>query len=261
MAKLATTGDNCIDHYASLGKMFPGGNPVNVAVYAVRAGLAASYTGAVGDDDYGTFMLQALQNKGVDVSRVRVLPGRTAVTQVDLVDGERVFGDYDEGVLADFQLSQEDLDFFLTHDLLHTGLWGHAEGRLEEIQKRGLPVAFDFATAKEGPVLDTALPWVDYAFFSDEEETEALHSFMKAIRQRGPSLVVVTLGDKGSIAYDGHVFFRYGVLPVDVVDTMGAGDSYIAGFCQGLIEGRPVRDCMALGSESAALTLAHMGAW
>lgn len=261
MMKLAALGDNCIDYYAALGKMFPGGNPVNVAVYAVRSGLPASYTGAVGDDDYGAFMLHALSEKGVDASHVRILPGKTAVTQVELVDGERVFGDYDEGVLKDFVITDEDIDFFCQHALLHTGLWGNAENDLHRIKARGLPVSFDFSTAKEGKVLDTALPWVDYAFFSGEEESEELLAFMKEIHKKGPRIVTVTLGGNGSIAYDGNAFIRYGIVPTQVVDSMGAGDSFIAGFCKGIIEKRPIKECMKMGSECAAVTLGYMGAW
>ena len=48
--KIAAVGDNCVDAYDQTGGAFPGGNPVNVAVYAVRLGGEASYTGVVGDD-------------------------------------------------------------------------------------------------------------------------------------------------------------------------------------------------------------------
>ena len=51
--KIAAVGDNCIDYYENLNKAFPGGNPVNVAVYTVRLGGEASYTGVIGNDKYG----------------------------------------------------------------------------------------------------------------------------------------------------------------------------------------------------------------
>ena len=261
MMKLATVGDNCIDYYAKQNKMFPGGNSVNVAVYAARLGLGSSYTGAVGNDDYGRFMQHALQEKGVDFSHLYVLAGKTAVTQVELVNGERVFGDYDEGVLGDYKISDEDVDFFCGHDLLHTALWGNAENDLKRIKERGLPIAFDFATAKDGAVMETALPSVDYAFFSREIESPELREFMQAVFKKGPRLVVATLGENGSIAYDGTEFYRYGIIPTDVVDSMGAGDSYIAGFCKGIIEKLSIPECMRMGSECAAQTLQYMGAW
>lgn len=53
--KLAAVGSNCIDFYNNIenGKAYPGGSPVNMAVYTVRLGGEASYTGPVGDDVYG----------------------------------------------------------------------------------------------------------------------------------------------------------------------------------------------------------------
>ena len=45
--KIAAVGDNCVDAYDQTGEAFPGGNPVNVAVYTVRLGGEASYTGVV----------------------------------------------------------------------------------------------------------------------------------------------------------------------------------------------------------------------
>ena len=97
--RFATVGDNCVDAYESLGQFYPGGNPVNVAVYLKRLGEDASYTGVVGDDKYGQVMKDALQEKNVDISHVRTIHGDTAVTKVEIVNGDRVFTDYIEGVM------------------------------------------------------------------------------------------------------------------------------------------------------------------
>ena len=53
-------------YYDSLNESYPGGNPVNVAVYIKRLGGESSYTGAVGTDSFGKIMISAIQNKGVD---------------------------------------------------------------------------------------------------------------------------------------------------------------------------------------------------
>ena len=100
--KLAAIGSNCVDYYQNMngGTAFPGGGPVNMAVYTVRLGGESSYIGPVGNDEFGHIMYNAIQNKGVDVSHLQFKEGKTAVTQVELLNGERVFGDYDEGVLA-----------------------------------------------------------------------------------------------------------------------------------------------------------------
>ncbi|MCI2105980.1 MAG: fructoselysine 6-kinase [Intestinimonas sp.] len=260
--KIATVGDNCMDVYDRTGKAYPGGNPVNVAVYTARLGGRASYTGVVGSDPYGDRMRAAIAAKGVDVSHLRTVPGATAVSHVDIVGGDRVFGDYDEGVMANFRLTPEDIDFLCSHDLVVTGLWGHVEGDLQNFRARGIPVAFDFADKPDDPVVALAIPSVDYAFFScDEGSEEDLHSFLRTMRTKGPKVVVATRGELGSMAFDGSRFYPQGIVPCAVKDTMGAGDSFIAGFLYSLLRGGTLPECMAKGAENSSVTLQYNGAW
>ena len=124
--KLAAVGSNCIDYYNNLdgGKAFPGGGPVNMAVYTVRLGGEAAYIGPVGNDSYGEIMMEAMKKKGVNISHLRVEEGKTAVSQVELVDGERILGDYEEGVLETYVLSDEDMDFIQNFDVVICDVWG-----------------------------------------------------------------------------------------------------------------------------------------
>jgi hypothetical protein len=89
--RLRGVGDNVVDRYADLGRMFPGGNALNVAVAARRAGAAAAYLGAVGTDRAGDVVLSALHAEDVDVQRVRRVEGPNAYADVTVVDGDRVF--------------------------------------------------------------------------------------------------------------------------------------------------------------------------
>ena len=84
---------------------------------------------------------------------------------------------------------------------------------------------------------------------------------MKKLQAMGPEIVVVTLGEEGSLAYDGKDFYEYGIVKCDVVDTMGAGDSYISGFCKGLLEGKTIPQCMEVGANCSAVTIGYYGAW
>ena len=262
MTSIVAVGDNCIDYYAALGAARPGGNAVNVAVNTVRHGGTAAYVGVVGDDPHGVLLLDALRAKGVDVSHVRVVPGATAVTQVELVDGERVLGDYDDGVQADFRLTEEDLAFVARHDLLTAGLWGHVEHDLAAVRALGVPVAFDCATEPGNPIVDVALPSVDVAFFStDGPPDAALEDRMVGLARRGPRLVVATLGEHGSAAWSDGALVTCPAEVTSVVDTMGAGDSYIAAFCWAMVNGAPVAECMRAGTRSATRTLQLDGAW
>lgn len=262
--KLAAVGSNCIDYYTNLdgGRPFPGGGPLNMAVYTVRMGGEASYTGPVGTDAYGGLLVEAAAARGVDVSRMKRVPGRTAVTQVELRDGERVFTGCDKGVLDGYVLSEEDLAFLCTHDVVVCDLWGKVQRQFRELKARGAVTAFDCATRPDGSVSQEVMPYTDCLFFSAKGDGEGLREQMRAYHARGPKLVTATLGEAGSLCWDGGRFHRFGIAPCpQVVDTLGAGDSYIAGFLTGLWEGRAIEGAMERGAACAAETLGYFGAW
>ncbi len=260
--KIACVGDNCIDYYDDSGLAFPGGNPVNVAVYSRRLGTEAAYLGAVGTDSYGDLLLRRLREKGVDVSHVQCLSGSTALCHVTHVEGDRVLGDYDEGVMASFSLREEDFEFLKDFDLLVTGLWGHAENSLETVRNLGIPVAFDGADRPLDPAGIIALQHTDIAFFSDDQlYREALEEKMKDIAGRGPKIVVATRGAGGSLVFDGERFHACPARECDLVDTMGAGDSFIAGFLCAWLQRKTLLQCMEQGAENAAITISYKGAW
>ena len=81
---------------------------------------------------------------------------------------------------------------------------------------------------------------------------------MKKIHEKGPKYVICMMGTAGSMCYDGKDFHRFGIIPCEeVVDSMGAGDSYIAGFLKGMIEGKNIEEAMKLGATNATETLKY----
>lgn len=260
--KLAAVGDNCMDVYESTGEAFPGGNPLNVAVYIRRMGGDASYTGVVGNDKYGDLMIELIKKKGIDISHLKQIEGKTAITNVKHLKGERILGEYDEGVMIDFKLNEEDITFLAGHDIVVSGIWGKVESYIPILKEKGTSIAFDFADKIGHEITITTLEYVDYAFFSCDDKTdEELKLFMKAIKIRGPKLVIVTRGEKGSMVYDGKEFTKYGIIECEVKDTMGAGDSYIAGFLMGIMKNESIIDCMKRGAVSSSVTIGYYGAW
>lgn len=263
--RLAAVGSNCIDYYINIenGKAYPGGGPVNMAVYTCRLGGKASYIGPVGNDENGKVMVDAIKSKGVDVSHLYIKEGKTAVTQVELIDGERIFGDYEEGVLGDYVLSEEDIDFICSHDVVICDLWGKVEGQYKELKQRGMVTAFDCATSPEDKVCQTVMPYTDYLFFStDNGDTPELREQMKCYQKKGPQYVIAMLGSDGSLCYDGKDYHKFGIIVCEnLVDSMGAGDSYIAGFLSGIIDGLAIEDAMERGAANATETLGYFGAW
>ena len=260
--RIACVGDNCIDFYDETGEACPGGNPVNVAVGVRRLGGEPSYVGAVGTDAYGELLLRALKERGVDVGHVRVCRGSTPVSHVTMRDGDRVFGEYDEGVMRDFSPSDGEIDFLCGHDIVFTALWGRSEKALRAARERGVPTAFDAADKPRSAAAQAALPYSTVFFFSDDESGDgALRDTLRELKEKGPSVAVAMRGGRGSAAFDGESFYECAAAPCEVVDTMGAGDSYIAGFLTSWLGGRSVPACMEAGSRSAALTIGRRGAW
>ncbi|VEC47094.1 fructoselysine kinase [Escherichia coli] len=95
---------------------------------------------------------------GVDISHVHTKHGVTAQTQVELHDNDRVFGDYTEGVMADFALSEEDYAWLAQYDIVHAAIWGHAEDAFPQLHAAGKLTAFDFSDKWDSPLWQTLVP-------------------------------------------------------------------------------------------------------
>ncbi len=261
MMRLATVGDNCVDIYPQLNKAFSGGNAVNVAVYSRRYGMQSACVSWVGDDEYGALLKRDLLQQGVDISHLYTKTGVTAQTQVELRDNDRMLGDYTEGVMAEFTLNNEDLAWLNDFDMIHSAVWGHAESALPGLKAAGRIVSFDFADKWENPLWQSLPPHLDYLFASAHVESAWLRDRLQTVVECGAGVAIATLGENGSLAWDGKQFWRMPPEPVSVVDTMGAGDSYIAGFLCAVAAGLPIAQAMRQGSRCAARTLRYHGAW
>lgn len=262
MKRIACIGDNCIDYYDETGERYPGGNPVNVSVYFRRLGTPSSYIGAVGNDENGKMIIGSLQSKNVDVSHVKVLEGNTAITHVQRINGERVFKDDDPGVTAQLSLTEEDVAFIAEHDLVVTGLWGYTEPFLPALKKRRIPIAYDASNHLFLPQCREGIKYADYLFFSDDAAgEETLKEQMRSIAALGPKVIIAMRGSLGSLAFTSGRYESCGIVDCDVVDTMGAGDSYIAGFLNALLKGENLAECMRKGANNSAITIGYYGAW
>ena len=176
--------------------------------------------------------------------------------------GNRVFTAYDAGVMEQYALRPEDLEFIGGHAMAVSALWGRCEKNLGRIQALGIPVAFDCADLPFDPVAQTALPHVDIAFFSDDgADQPLLEQICRTLHAQGPATVVAMRGAQGSLAFDGAKFYTQKALPCHVVDTLGAGDSYIAGFLHATLRGLPMEERMRAGAECSKVTIGYMGAW
>ena len=258
--KLVGVGDNVVDRYRDLGTMFPGGQALNVAVYAHRAGIPAAYLGVLGDDVAGRHVLGAIHAEDLDASHVRIVPGSNAYAEVALVDGNREFLAGSAGV-SKFQLSPDDLEFLSSFDLIHSSESSYLEDQLGLLAAVG-PLSFDFSVRRDPAYFEPLLPHVSIAEFSladlDDGEAEA---WLERVFRLGPRLVLATRGAAGALLFDGRRMWRQPSVPTELVDTLGAGDAFIGQFLAGVVRGEAPESSLAASAMTAATTCRTYGAF
>lgn len=259
--KAAMIGDNCIDLYERLGRAYPTGNVVDTGVNLKLLGVDTSIISTTGSDKYGKWMRDTLAAEGLDLTHLKTAEGQTAITYMDLDGNDRVHGDYVEGVLENIVFDEEDIAFAAGHDLVHTAYWGKADGVLKEIKERGAKISFDYATFFDSELSEQTAQYVDYGFYSFKEKTALVEEFLKSRIEKGMKIAVATFGDKGSLAYDGVRFYEFGIFPAEVVNTIGAGDSFIAGFLYGILTGLDIGKCLESGAITAARVIGVFEPW
>ncbi|MEW9548264.1 PfkB family carbohydrate kinase [Nonomuraea sp. NPDC050783] len=241
-------GDNIVDRFVDRGVDYPGGNSVNVAVYARRLGAEAAYLGVFGDDDLGRFLGAAVAAEGVDTGRCVVRAGESGVSHLRVDDGERVFLGWNGGgvtVREPLVLDDDLLGYAAGFDLVHSSVYSRSEPELPKLAAPGGPlVSFDLSSEddfRDPAYLDRICPHADLVLLSCSHlgpaETEEL--LAEAVR-RGAGLALGTRGTQGAIACDGRVTVSGPARPVAedaLVDTMGCGDAFLAGFAVALLRG------------------------
>lgn len=250
--RVAGVGFSCIDKYENLGKYYPTGNSVDFVIHLSRLGVDVSMVSVVGNDLYGAMMMEKLREEEVDVTCMHVRPGKTAIFKMDLNGNDRVHKEKIEGVMAEFALTGQDIAFILQHQAIHTNLSGRINEHLSYFRSQGIKVIYDFSTRTRKEIAGPVLPDTDYVFFSYDREDDYIIDFMKWAYNQGPGLVVVTLGEHGSLAYDGETFHRGDIVKAEVVNTVGAGDSFCAGFMYGQLKGWPIPESLRQGAVVAA---------
>jgi fructoselysine 6-kinase len=257
---LLTVGDNVVDRYPDRGVLYPGGNTVNVAVHGRRCGVGTGYIGAVGTDFAGRTVLDALVAEGVDTSLLRVVDGPNARADVRVVDGNRVFGHGEVGV-SRIRLAPADFAAAAAATLVHTGECSMLEDQLADLAAAAPRLSFDFSERPHDYVVEHA-PLVDIAIRSlpsasvDDAVAEALR-----IQALGPGLVAVTMGAGGAVAVHGDQVVHSPAPATAVVDTLGAGDAFIARFLTGVIAEAPLATLLGDATAYASASCAAFGAF
>jgi sugar/nucleoside kinase (ribokinase family) len=243
--KLVAFGDNIVDRFVDRRIAYPGGNCVNVAVFAADAGADVAYVGVVGDDEAGDLVLEALRSHRVDTSRVVRRHGPTGVTNLMTRDGDRVFLDWNGGgvtVTHPYVIGATELDAFDDASTVHSSVYSAAEPELPKLRALGIAVSFDYSSEPEfrtDEYLASTAPFVDLALFSGGSASDAeLTALGRRALAHGAGMVLITRGPAGAVLVlpDGEQEqTAIAVDPSSMVDTMGCGDAFLTGFVLAMV--------------------------
>jgi len=244
----------------------PGGAPANVAVGVARLGARSGFIGKVGNDDFGHFLAHTLRKNSVDTSALRFSDqARTMLAFVSLrADGERDFMFY-RHPSADMRLRPDEIDratigaarifHFGSISLISQPSRGATLAAVETAVEAGVWVSYDpnlrlnlwpsREAARKGMLTGWRYAQVakvseeELAFLSGEDDFDAAVDRLWHERLR---LVVVTAGRDGCRYATAGARGSVPGFSVEVVDTTGAGDGFVAGLLVGLLENAQVWD-------------------
>lgn len=270
--------------HASTMSLGIGGSESNVAIGLQRLGVQAIWCGRVGADGLGQLVEREIRAEGVDV-RIAVDPSaptglmikerRTPATQ-------RV--SYYRAGSAGSRIAPEDVDEQLITQagLLHVSgitpaLSPQAAATLryaiDAARAAGVPVSFDlnyrgnlWSREGAGSVYRDIIPLADIVFAGDDEAAIAVgaggpEELARRIAALGPGQAVIKLGAEGALALVNGQLFRREAVAVDVVDTVGAGDAFVAGYLAEFITGRGPEDRLTTAAATGAFACLVPGDW
>lgn len=259
-----------------------GGAEFNVAVGLSRLGHGIGWAGRLGDDEFGQEILAFARGEGVDVSRA----GLDAEAPTGLYFKEwRALGRlrvhyYRTGSAASrMRFDALDVEYLLSGEILHlTGITAALSGDCHDLIERlisaangrGVTVSFDLNVRRTllggrdplevlGPLAANA----DLLFLSDDEAELLLGGsdpgHVRKARHDLRAATVVVHGAEGAFAVEEAGVSEMAAYPVEVVDTVGAGDAFVAGFLSGRLRGWSTGDCLDLANACGACAVTVPG--
>ena len=258
-----------------------GSSSVIMACAAARLGLRVAIVGVVGDDVFGRFMVEAMRDRGMDVSAVRVDPDTPTGASVILSNGRDRAILTSHGTIRAATADDVPASLLARARHLHIGSWflqsglhPGALGLLAAARDAGVTTSLDpnwDPDERWDSGLRDLLPGLDLVFPNDAEVTaiagiDEVEAAAVAVARLGSDgrgggpLVVVKRGRDGALLASGEgVLERVSAYPVDAVDATGAGDAFDAGFLAGWLAGRSNADALRLAAISGAMSTRAVG--
>jgi len=243
-----------------------GGKGGNQAVSASQAGIEVAFSGAVGDDDHGNWLLRVLKENHVDVTHIEVIHGVPSGISVATTDAE---GDYGAVVLSNANTridgEQFDEDSFWTDVgmlLLQNELPDDINTRAAvEARKRRIPVCINAAPARE--LTAQLVASIDLLVVNGVEARDMSGINVDSLQQAAAAAtalsqhyptVVVTAGEMG-VAYctRGENAQTLEAEKIVLVSTHGAGDCFMGRLCAAILKGDGLSEAVIKANKAAAL--------
>ena len=275
--KVCVIGDNSIDIYPKSGKKYVGGNGINSAIALKRNGIDTGYVGVIGNDEEGKLVIAALEKEDIDCSRVSKLNKKTAWTKIELNKGDRVFVDESLGVQHKFDLFEEDYVYLRNFALVHHTIFSNwptavsdgiesyyekVENQVQRLHRNRVRVSIDFSEQFDGKLLTSLKNLVDLGFFSRPELSRSeLKEEFKKLYGFGFSVVVITMGARGSAAFFGRDIITQPAIPTKVVDALGVADPFIGAFLSQWVRKKTIKVALKFAANYAANTCLINGAF
>lgn len=236
-------------------------------------GGRVSFSTVIGSDDFGRIALERLSEAGVDVSHTRrhdTIP--TGITLL-LPHGDRRHILTFSGTIAELRVADLDFDFLtqsshfhLSSLYLQRGLHAGLADLLYRLKQAGLTLSLDTNDDPEdrwGAPLAQVLSLVDIFLPSEDEvcrmtDCTDLDSAIRAL-PTVPPVIVVKRGSRGARAYVEGKATDIAPLNIVTVDTVGAGDSFDAGFLRAHLLGKDTVTCAKAGNITGALSTQAAG--
>lgn len=239
-----------------------GGAPANVAACIGKLGGNASLVTAVGNDPYGEFLINEVNNYHVNTEHVSVLPESTTLAFVSLDEnGDREFA-FNRGADEHLNITSEQVDTLTQNAILHLGsatalLGGqHEQSYLKIAQaakQAGNVICFDpnfridlwkNRESEFRQACQTYIALADIIKVSDEElilfsEQEDMYQGCQYFHDLGVKIVLVTLGGDGCLLSQNGQQTIIPAYKIKVVDTTGAGDSFIGAMLYKMAQSQP----------------------
>jgi sugar/nucleoside kinase (ribokinase family) len=251
-----------------------GSSSAIVAHNLAALGGKVGFISRIGDDPLGAIALERLRAGGVDVSKVQRTAGatKTGLTVILQRDTWRNMVTY-SGTIAELCLDDLDLPyltdshhFHFSSFYLQTGLQSQVGHLLQAMKQAGLTVSLD---TNDDPKdrwqgdLPSILRHVDVFLPNSREAcriagTDDVEKALEILSQLVP-VVVIKLGKHGSVARRGSERFDSQALNVDMVDAVGAGDSFDAGFLSQYVRGADLPSCLRMGNMAGAFSTTRAG--